>query len=70
MEDVLRENMEVFTWTRSERTTIPRFIMEHQLKIYPLAEPMVHKRRPMAPEGRLALKEKVFRWLKEGLIRK
>ncbi|GKD30004.1 hypothetical protein Tco_1240782 [Tanacetum coccineum] len=24
----------------------------------------------MVPEGRLALKEKVFRWLKEGLIRK
>ncbi|GJW68895.1 hypothetical protein Tco_0123319 [Tanacetum coccineum] len=31
---------------------------------------MVHKRRPMASEGRLALKEKVFRWLREGLIRK
>ncbi|GJW83927.1 hypothetical protein Tco_0157072 [Tanacetum coccineum] len=44
--------------------------MEHQLKIYPLAKPMVHKRRPMASEGRLALKEKVFHWLKEGLIRK
>ncbi|GJZ28058.1 hypothetical protein Tco_0572705 [Tanacetum coccineum] len=27
-------------------------------------------KRPMAPEGRLALKEKVFHWLKEGLIRK
>ncbi|GJW98464.1 hypothetical protein Tco_0180272 [Tanacetum coccineum] len=31
---------------------------------------VVHKRRPVAPEGRLALKEKVFRWLGEGLIRK
>ncbi|GKC47072.1 hypothetical protein Tco_1064794 [Tanacetum coccineum] len=28
------------------------------------------ERRPIAPEGRLALKEKVFRWLREGLIRK
>ncbi|GJZ90960.1 hypothetical protein Tco_0662887 [Tanacetum coccineum] len=44
--------------------------MEHQQKIYPLAKPMVHKRRPMESEGRLALKEKVFHWLKEGLIRK
>ncbi|GJV92384.1 reverse transcriptase domain-containing protein [Tanacetum coccineum] len=44
--------------------------MEHQLKIYPLAEPVVHKRRPMTPDERLVLKEKVFRWLKEGLIRK
>ncbi|GJV42721.1 hypothetical protein Tco_1421161 [Tanacetum coccineum] len=44
--------------------------MEHQLKIYPLAEPVVHKRRPVAPEERLALKERVFHWLGEGLIRK
>ncbi|GJU89770.1 reverse transcriptase domain-containing protein [Tanacetum coccineum] len=62
--------MEVFAWTRSERTAVPRFVMEHKLKIYPLAEPVVHKRRPVAPEGRLAMKEKVFRWLGEGLIRK
>ncbi|GJU61116.1 hypothetical protein Tco_1238882 [Tanacetum coccineum] len=68
--NVLRENREVFTWTGLERTTVLRFVMECQLKIYPLAKPVVHKRRPMASEGRLALKEKVFHWLKEGLIRK
>ncbi|GJT40510.1 reverse transcriptase domain-containing protein [Tanacetum coccineum] len=68
--DILRENMEVFTWTRSESTAVLRFVMDHQLKIYPLVEPMVHKRRPVAPEGRLALKERVFHWLGEGLIRK
>nr|GEY98058.1 hypothetical protein [Tanacetum cinerariifolium] len=67
---IQRENMEVFAWTGSERAVVPRFVMEHQLNIYPLAKPVVHKRRPMSPEGRLALKEKVFRWLKEGLIRK
>nr|GEX22957.1 hypothetical protein [Tanacetum cinerariifolium] len=68
--DVLRENIEVFAWAGSERTIVPRLIMEHQLKIYPLAEPVVHKRRPMTPDGRHALKERVFRWLKEGTIRK
>ncbi|GKG48757.1 hypothetical protein Tco_0512904, partial [Tanacetum coccineum] len=62
--------MKVFAWTRSESTVVPRFVMEHQLKMYPLAEPVVHKRRPVAPEGKLALKEKVSRWLGEGLIRK
>nr|GEW80722.1 reverse transcriptase domain-containing protein [Tanacetum cinerariifolium] len=40
------------------------------IKIYPLAEPVVHKRRPVAPEGRLALKEMVFYWLGERIIRK
>ncbi|GKA51611.1 hypothetical protein Tco_0744807 [Tanacetum coccineum] len=68
--DVLLENREVFTWTGSERTTVPRFVIECQLKIYPLAKPVVHKRRPVSSERRLALKEKVFHWLKEGLIRK
>ncbi|GJT93724.1 hypothetical protein Tco_1082569 [Tanacetum coccineum] len=67
---VLRENMEVFAWTRSRKLAVPRFVMEHQLKIYPHAEPMAYKRQPMAPKGRLSLKEKVFHWLKEGLIRK
>nr|GEW23460.1 hypothetical protein [Tanacetum cinerariifolium] len=67
---VLRENMEVFAWAGSERTTIPRFIMEHQLKIYPFAKPVIYKRRPMTPDGRLVLKEEVFRWLKEGMIKK
>ncbi|GKE90528.1 reverse transcriptase domain-containing protein [Tanacetum coccineum] len=69
-QDVLHENIEVFAWAGSERTSVPRFIMEHQLKIYPLAKPMVHKRRPMIPDKRQALKERVFRWLKEGTIRK
>nr|GEY15663.1 putative reverse transcriptase domain, ribonuclease H-like domain protein [Tanacetum cinerariifolium] len=49
---------QVFAWARSEKTAIPQFFVEHQLKIYPLAEPMAYKRRPMASEGRLALKEK------------
>ncbi|GJW54729.1 hypothetical protein Tco_0098814 [Tanacetum coccineum] len=68
--DILRENIEVFAWIGSESTAIPRFVMEHQLKIYPLAEPVVHKRRPVAPEGILAQKERVFCWLGEGLTRK
>nr|GEW09113.1 hypothetical protein [Tanacetum cinerariifolium] len=61
---------EVFAWAGSKRTFVPRFFMKHQLKIYPFAEPMTHKRQHMASEGGLALKEKVFCWLKEGLIRK
>nr|GFA44835.1 hypothetical protein [Tanacetum cinerariifolium] len=58
--DILRENKQVFAWAGSESTAVPRFVMEHQLKMYPLAKPVVYKRRPVASEGRLALKEKVF----------
>nr|GEV83964.1 hypothetical protein [Tanacetum cinerariifolium] len=66
----LQENIEVFSWSGSEETTVPRFVIEHQLKIYLLAEPVVHKRRPMTPDERQALKERVFCWLKKGTIRK
>ncbi|GKF68245.1 hypothetical protein Tco_0197924, partial [Tanacetum coccineum] len=44
--------------------------MEHQLKIYPFAEPVVHKRRPLTPDERHVLKERVFGWLKERTIKK
>nr|GFA83963.1 hypothetical protein [Tanacetum cinerariifolium] len=70
LENIVRENIEVFAWTGSKRIAVLRFFIEHKLKIYPLAELVVHKRRPVAPEGRLALKEKVLHWLGEGLIRK
>nr|GEZ02019.1 hypothetical protein [Tanacetum cinerariifolium] len=51
-------------------TAVPRFFMEHQLKAYLLAEPMVHKKPPLTPDRRQALKEKVFNWLKGRTIRK
>ncbi|GJS06281.1 hypothetical protein Tco_0363077 [Tanacetum coccineum] len=68
--DVLRKNVEVFAWVGSERTAIPRFIIEHQLKAYPLAKLVIHKKRPMTPDRRQALKETVSYWLKEGIIRR
>ncbi|GJZ94960.1 hypothetical protein Tco_0667163 [Tanacetum coccineum] len=52
------------------RTAVTRFFMEHQLKTYPLAEPVTYKKRPLTPDRRQALKEKVFKWLKEGIIRR
>ncbi|GJY87483.1 hypothetical protein Tco_0502111 [Tanacetum coccineum] len=40
------------------------------LKVYPLAELVAHKKRPLMPDQRQALKEEVFNWLKEGIIMK
>ncbi|GKC29772.1 hypothetical protein Tco_1037066 [Tanacetum coccineum] len=51
-------------------TIVPRFVMEHQLKAYPLAEPIAHRKRPLTPDQRQVLKERVFNWLKEGIIRR
>ncbi|GJS32746.1 reverse transcriptase domain-containing protein [Tanacetum coccineum] len=68
--NVLRKSTNIFAWAGSEGTAVPRFVMEHQLKAYPLAEPVIHKKRPLTPNRRHALKEKVFKWLKEGIIRR
>nr|GEW72881.1 reverse transcriptase domain-containing protein [Tanacetum cinerariifolium] len=57
---VLRENIEVFAWAGSERTVVPRFVMKHQLKIYPFAEPVIHKRQPITPNGRLRMMKEVL----------
>ncbi|GKA36971.1 reverse transcriptase domain-containing protein [Tanacetum coccineum] len=40
--DILRENMEVFARIRSESTAIPRFVMEHQLKMEGLIRKVRH----------------------------
>ncbi|GJZ76433.1 hypothetical protein Tco_0641105, partial [Tanacetum coccineum] len=68
--EVLQKNVDVFTWTLVVSTIVPRFVMEHQLKAYPLAEPMIHKKCPLNPDQRRVLKGKVFEWLKAGIIRK
>ncbi|GJV37184.1 hypothetical protein Tco_1409661 [Tanacetum coccineum] len=68
--EVLQKNVDVFAWTQIVSTALPRFIMEHQLNAYPLSEPVIHKKWPLNPDQRRVLKEKVFEWLKAGIIRK
>ncbi|GJZ58410.1 hypothetical protein Tco_0613904 [Tanacetum coccineum] len=65
--EVIRKNTDVFSWTTTVSTAVPRFVMEHQLKAYPLAELVAHKKRPLMPDRRQELKEEVFNWLKEGV---
>ncbi|GJX01880.1 hypothetical protein Tco_0185793 [Tanacetum coccineum] len=68
--NVLRKHVDVFAWIGSEGTMVLQFVMEHQLKTYPLGEPVAYRKRPLTPDRRQALKEKVFNWLKEGIIRR
>ncbi|GJR58854.1 hypothetical protein Tco_1501016, partial [Tanacetum coccineum] len=68
--EVIQKNTNIFSWTTMVNTDVPWFVMEHQLKAYPLAELVAHKKRPQMPDRRQALKEEVFNWLKEGIIRK
>ncbi|GJX14984.1 hypothetical protein Tco_0206742 [Tanacetum coccineum] len=67
---ILRKKVDVFGWTLVVSMAVPRFIMEHQLKAYPLAEPVIHKKRPLNSDQRMVLKPKVLEWLKARIIRR
>nr|GEX68493.1 hypothetical protein [Tanacetum cinerariifolium]GEX68496.1 hypothetical protein [Tanacetum cinerariifolium] len=51
--NVPKKSMDVFAWACSEGTAVPQFVMKHQLKAYPLAEPMIYKKRPLTLERRM-----------------
>ncbi|GJX42917.1 hypothetical protein Tco_0259593 [Tanacetum coccineum] len=68
--NILLKNVDVLAMAGSGGTAVPQFVMERQLKSYPLAEPVVQRRRPLTPDRRQTLREKVFNWLKEGTIKK
>ncbi|GJS93210.1 hypothetical protein Tco_0800178 [Tanacetum coccineum] len=57
---------------QSSLTDAP-IILEGQIEgnhASPLAEPAIHKKRPLTPDQRKVLREKVFEQLREGIIRR
>ncbi|GKB06061.1 reverse transcriptase domain-containing protein [Tanacetum coccineum] len=51
-------------------TGIPRFVAEHELKIYPHIEPRVQRKRSIAPDKRNVVKEEVEEWLKSRIVKR
>ncbi|GJV27863.1 hypothetical protein Tco_1384311 [Tanacetum coccineum] len=49
---------------------IPRFVAEHELKIYPHIEPRVQNKRSIASDRRNVVKKKVDEWLKAGIVKR
>ncbi|GKC76535.1 hypothetical protein Tco_1127309 [Tanacetum coccineum] len=68
-EDPSKERRCILVDTSGEHG-VPRLIMEHQLKAYPLAEPVIHKKRPLNSDQRMVLKQKVLEWLKARIIKR
>ncbi|GKC12735.1 retrovirus-related pol polyprotein from transposon TNT 1-94 [Tanacetum coccineum] len=64
--EILLKNVDVFAWVPIVNTTMHQSVMEHQLKAYPLAEPVIHNKRPLNSDQQRVLKEKVFEWSKAG----
>ncbi|GJY78772.1 hypothetical protein Tco_0484573 [Tanacetum coccineum] len=66
----LRKNIDIFAWTPTDMTGIPRAITEHILDTYPHIKPKVQKKRSLVPDRRKVVTDEVSKWLKAGIIRR
>ncbi|GJZ57306.1 hypothetical protein Tco_0612800 [Tanacetum coccineum] len=48
----LRKNVDIFAWTPTDMTGIPRAITKHSLDTYPYIEPKTQKKRSLTPDRR------------------
>ncbi|XP_076938528.1 uncharacterized protein LOC143606745 [Bidens hawaiensis] len=65
---LLSKNMDIFAWTPSDMTDVPREISEHRLRVNPAYTPIVQKKRKMGPEQTKAMNEQVQDLLHAGII--
>ncbi|XP_076938178.1 uncharacterized protein LOC143606226 [Bidens hawaiensis] len=67
---LLVSNIDVFAWTPTDMTGVPRSKAEDKLKVNPTFVPIVQKRRKMGPEQAKACDEQVKQLMDAGIIRK
>jgi hypothetical protein len=68
--DFLRENGEVFVWSRSDMPGIPRDVAEHSLDIQAGARPVKQPLRRFDEEKRRVIGEEIHKLTAAGFIKK
>ncbi|GJR40951.1 hypothetical protein Tco_1216635 [Tanacetum coccineum] len=77
LRDLLRAHADVFTWTTTHITGVPRtliigeetFSTEHQLNVFNHTEPVKQKKRSLAPERNEAVRTQVEELVEAGVLR-
>lgn len=77
LERLLRANKDIFAWTYSDMTGVPRTLMidgkpfgtEHRLNKFKHVEPIKQKRRSLAPERNAAACKEVDELVQAGIVR-
>jgi hypothetical protein len=67
--DFLRVNAEVFAWSPSDMSDIPRDVVEHSLDIRASARPVKQPLRRFDEEKRRAIGEEVHKLMAAGFIK-
>ena len=65
----LRANANMFAWTPSDMTGVPREFIEHHLDVCPTAHPVKQKARRCAPEKQKFFVEEVEKLKKANVVR-
>lgn len=77
MEKLLNDNKDIFAWTYSDMTGVPRSLMidgkpfetEHKLNEFQHIEPIKQKRRSLVPERNTAACKEVDELVQAGILR-
>nr|GEX10984.1 ribonuclease H-like domain-containing protein [Tanacetum cinerariifolium] len=67
---ILRRHADAFAWVSTDMTEIPRFVVKHELKMYPHMELRVLRKRSIAIDRRRVIKEEVEEWLMAEIVEK
>ncbi|XP_075663208.1 uncharacterized protein LOC142632746 [Castanea sativa] len=65
----LKENLDVFAWSREDMPGIPRQVIQHELNINPGKKPIQQRQRVFAPKRNQAITDEVNRLLQADFIR-
>jgi hypothetical protein len=65
----LRANINIFAWSPSDMSGIPREVAEHALEIRAGSKPVKHRLRRFDEEKRKVIGEDVYKLLEAGFIK-
>ncbi|GJZ45269.1 reverse transcriptase domain-containing protein [Tanacetum coccineum] len=66
---LLKANLDIFAWQPSDKTGVPRSIVEHRLNICDGYPPVRQKKRSQAPERAKVIQAEVQKLVKVGIMR-
>jgi hypothetical protein len=67
--DFLRTNVDIFTWSPSDMSGIPREVAEHALEIRASSKPVKQRLRRFDEEKRKVIGEEIHKLLEAGFIK-
>ena len=69
MQNILRQNRDIFAWAHSDMKGIHPSIASHKLNVFPAARPIRQKIRRFHPDRQRVIQDEINKLLEAGFIR-